>query len=136
MKVSARSKSNWKFGNDWFLVERVDARSTWRNGFSELRRELTIISGPTYVVWLSTTDINGSEYSYRQLYILWGGFHWKSFQDYFQDCFLSTRHKFVCCVYIVPCKCFLLWFMAKQMIIKTEWKWMFTPLSNFSAALE
>ena len=24
MKVSARSKSNWKFGNDWFLVERVD----------------------------------------------------------------------------------------------------------------
>ena len=39
-------------------------------------------------------------------------------------------------VYIVPCKCFLLWFMAKQMIIKTEWKWMFTPLSNFSAALE
>ena len=136
MKVSARSKSNWKFGNDWFLVERVDARSTWRNGFSELRRELTIISGPTYVVWLSTTDINGSEYSYRQLYILWGGFHWKSFQDYFQDCFLSTRHKFVYCVYIVPCKCFLLWFMAKQMIIKTEWKWMFTPLSNFSAALE
>ena len=27
-EVSARSKSNWKFGNDWFLVERVDARST------------------------------------------------------------------------------------------------------------
>lgn len=47
MKVSARSKSNWKFGNDWFLIERVDARSTRRNGFSELRGELTIISGPT-----------------------------------------------------------------------------------------
>ena len=132
MKVSARSKSNWKFGNGWFLVERVDARSTRRNGISELRRELTIISEPTYVVWLSTTDINGSEHYYRQLYILWGGFHWKSFQD----CFLSIRHKFVYCVYIVSCKCFLLWFMAKQMIIKTEWKWMFTPLSNFSSALD
>lgn len=54
------------------LVERVDARSTWRNGFSELRRELTIISGPT---WLSSNDINGSEYSYRQLYILYSGLH-------------------------------------------------------------
>lgn len=72
MKVSACSKSNWKFGNDWFLVERVDAQSTWRNGFSELRRELTIISGPT---WLSSNDINGSEYSYRQLYILYSGLH-------------------------------------------------------------
>lgn len=119
MKVSARSKSNWKFGNDWFLVERVDARSTWRNGFSELRRELTIISGLTYVVWLSTTDINGSEYSYRWLYILWSGFHQKSFQDYF----LSIWHKFIYCPYVVSCKCFLFWFMVKQMIIKVEWKW-------------